>query len=613
MRLQLVIVLAFAAAHGARAQHPLRDRVDAVDIRFSRSQPVIGYTLHVDSADQSGWSVEMRIRNAPDSFRLAMARHPEYDDRFSRYVNRLSISGQPATSIVQTDSALWTVRASGGQVVIRYRIQLPPPERLPRAAWRPFLTPSGGLTGGAQAFMYVVGATLAPSHVRVEAPAGWTIVTALTRTSDPSIFFAPSVDVLVESPIFVGRVHDWSYRVDGVPHRVVYWSLPNGATFDSTAFVGALERLTEQAVALFGRAPYREFTFIYQDGAYGALEHAASVTLGAPSAELAKNPLALIEESAHEYFHAWNLMRIRPAEYSDVDFRAPVPSAGLWFSEGLTMYYADALVRRARIPTSRATRDAHLAALIERYLENSGALTLSAETVSRAAYNAGPLALGDYSVSTHMQGELIGTMLDFILRDATNGVRSMDDVMRVMLERYSGETGFTGRDIEHVVAELCKCSVQPFFDAHVRGGAPIEFARYLRLAGLELDVSRAPAARDGAPLTDLRISGFNREGERELTLRLFDPATAWGRAGLHTGDRIVTMNGASMTSWSELRAFLTALHIGDTVAVVVSRPSGNYTTRVNVTGYDRPVVKLTPIANASAKQHAIRERWLAGW
>ncbi|MEP6729617.1 MAG: hypothetical protein ABJE10_03210, partial [bacterium] len=521
MRALIVASLSFASASVVSAQHPLRHFPDAVDIRFAQSQPVIHYTLHVDGADQSGWSVEMRIRNAPDSFQLAMARHPEYDDRFSRYVEGESITGaRGAASIAHTDSALWTVKAQNGEVVVRYRIHLPTPERPQRAAWRPFLTPTGGLTGGPHTFMYVVGATLAPAHVKLEVPAGWKVATALTPTNDPTVFFAPSVDVLMESPILVGRFHDWSYHVDGVPHRVVYWSLPNGASFDSGAFVGSLEKFSQQAIALFGRAPYRDYTFIFQDGAFGALEHPASVTLGAPSEALSKNPLASIEETAHEYFHTWNLMRIRPSEYGAVDYRNAPQSAVLWFSEGLTMYYADALLRRAGIPTPQATRDAHLASLIERYLENSGTLTLSAETVSKAAYNASPLALGDYSVSTHMQGELIGTMLDFVIRDATKGARSMDDVMRLMLERYSGETGFTGRDVERAVGEICSCNVTPFFDAHVRGGSRIDVAHYLRLGGLQLDVSREAVIRDGAPSVDRRLVGNSREGERGLRLRL---------------------------------------------------------------------------------------------
>ncbi|MEO8623168.1 MAG: hypothetical protein ABI625_18980 [bacterium] len=282
MRNSFGIIVSLALAAVANAQHPLRHPTDAIEMRFARSQPVVNYVLHVDSSELTGWSVEMHIRNVPDSFQLAMARHPEYDDRYWRYVEGLSVTGNAgAPRIARADSALWTVRASGGSVVIRYRILLPPSEGATRASWRPFLSSTGGLTGGPHAFMYVVGAELAPSHVKVELPTGWKIATALPPTSDPSVFFAPSVDVLVDSPLFVGHFHDWRYSVDGVPHRVVYWSSPTGSQFDTVAFVSSLEKLSREAVALFGRAPYRDYTFIFQDAAYGGLEHASSVTLGA--------------------------------------------------------------------------------------------------------------------------------------------------------------------------------------------------------------------------------------------------------------------------------------------------------------------------------------------
>ncbi len=611
MRLSSLLVAILASAATAMAQHPLQHPVDAVEMRFARSQPVVSYTLRVDSTDLSGWSVDMRIRNAPDSFQLAMARHPEYDDRYSRFVANVAIASPTgAPTITRTDSAVWTVRTRGGVAAIHYRIQLPPAETPQRAAWRPFLSQTGGLTGGPHAFMYVVGAELAPSHVKVELPASWKIATALPPTSDSHVFFAPSVDVLVESPIFVGRFHDWGYNVDGVPHRVVYWSAPNAPSFDSVAFVGALEKLSREAVALFGRAPYREYTFIFQDGAYGGLEHPSSVTLGAPSDALSKNVYASLEEAAHEYLHTWNLMRIRPAEYAGVSFRAPALSSGLWFSEGLTIFYADVLLRRAGLPVSQPTREAHVTSLIERYLSSSGAQKLSAEVVSRAAYNAGPMAMGDYTASTHLQGELIGTMMDLLIRSETSGRRSMDDVMRLMLERYSGVVGFTGKDIERAVGDVCTCSVKAFFDAHVRKGAPIDIARYLRLAGLEMVVTREPASRNGQPLADVRIVGWNRDGEHEVSLRLLGPESTWGRAGLHTGDRVVTMNGQTVSSWGELRTLLSALKIGDTVDVVVTRASGRFATRVPVVGYDRPVVRLTPIPMATARQITVRDRSL---
>ncbi len=614
MRTPHVLALSLAFSSVAAAQNPLHHWTDAVDLRFGRAQPVVAYTLRVDSTDLSGWTVEMQLRNVPDQFRLAMVRHAEYNERYWRYLEALAVTsaGGPAT-VTRTDSAVWAVRTSGGDVTVRYRIRLAPQEAGVRAAWRPFLTPTGGLTGGPDAFLYVLGAELAPAHMKLELPASWRVATALTSTSDPTVFTAPDVKSLAESPILAGRFHDWRYVVDGVPHRVVYWSLPTGTAFDSVRFVGALERLTREAVALFGRPPYREYTFMFQDGAYGGLEHPSSVTLGAPSDALARDPLASLEEAAHEYLHLWNLMRIRPAGYGEVDYRMPPATGGLWFSEGLTIYYADALLRRAGLKGAAAPRLSHLTSLIARYLSNPGARRFSAEAVSRVAYNASPDALGDYSVSTHMQGELIGTLLEFRIRDATNGERSMDDVMRLMLERHSGEHGFTSRDIDRAVADVCGCSVTAFFDAHIRAGSALDVASYLRLAGIDMQVTMAPARNDAGPIPDLRVVGWNREGEQALSLRLLTPDGAWSRAGLRTGDRVVTMNGAAIRNWPELRALLRTQKVGDTVAVVVSRPAGQFITRVNLTGYDVPLVTLTPSPGASPKQRAIRERWLSGW
>jgi predicted metalloprotease with PDZ domain len=224
----------------------------------------------------------------------------------------------------------------------------------------PVLTAHGGLLGGPHTFLYVLGAELAPAHVVVDLPGGWHVATGLVPTADPRTFFAPSADILVDSPILVGRFRSWRFAVDGVPHRVVYWPLPDAAPFDTTAFVTGIERLVGQAVSLFGRAPYREYTFAFEDGAYGGLEHLNSVTLGARSADLGQDPHAVLAETAHEFVHTWNLMRIRPAEYRAVDYRTQPPTAGLWFSEGLTMFYADVLLRRAGLPVADSTRVAHL-------------------------------------------------------------------------------------------------------------------------------------------------------------------------------------------------------------------------------------------------------------
>ncbi|MGH7538222.1 MAG: PDZ domain-containing protein [Gemmatimonadales bacterium] len=612
---RLIVFLALLPiGPAARAQHPWRHYADAFEIRFATTQPVLHYALRVDSADLSGWDVVMDVRNAPDTFRLAMAAHPEYDDQYWRYVTGLGIESDAGhATIARQDSAVWRVVAPGGSATVRYRILLPAPPAGPRAAWRPFLTPTGGLFGGPHAFMYVLGAELAPAHVTLELPGSWRIATGLVPTAEAHTFFAPSVDVLVDAPIFAGRFSVWRFSVAGVPHRVVYWPLPDAATFDTGAFVRGLEGVVRQAVEVFGRAPYREYTFVFQDGAYGGLEHLNSVTLGARSTDLAENPNAVLQETAHEFVHTWNLMRIRPAEYRRVDYRTQPPTAGLWFSEGLTLFYADLLLRRARLPVSDSTRIAHLERLIARYLASPGNSRYSAEAVSRVAYNAPPGSLGDYSASAHLQGELIGAMLDLVVRDATRGARSMDDVMRVLLERFAGERGFEGRDIERTVEDVCGCDVSPLFAAHVRGGGrPIDFDRYLGLVGLVARVSWAPAVWNGQPERDLRIFGWEPLGEGGVRLIITDPGSRWGQAGLHSGDRLVSMNGAAVTTWAEMRSRLVRLQMGDTLRVEVRRPSGPFQVTVRVTGFDRPQVRIEPAPHTTAPQRALAAQWLRG-
>lgn len=597
-----------------QAQHPFLHYTEAITARFARTQPVVSYTLRIDSADLSGWEVVVRLRNLPDTFRLAMAAHPEYDDRYFRFVTDLRVTGAAGNaSIVGVDSAIWQVIAPGGASVVRYRIQLPQEERSPRAAWRPFLSPFGGLTGGPHAFMYVLGGELAPVHVRLELPSGWRIATGLESTSDPHVFFAPSIGILMESPVFVGQFHDWGFSIDGVPHRVVYWTAPDGTPFDSTTFVSGLERLVRQAVALFGRPPYREYTFLFQDKAYGALEHPNSVTLGAESRQLAEDPHAAIEETAHEFFHTWNLMRIRPEEYRGVSYQTQPPTAGLWFSEGLTIYYSDLLRRRAGLPVDQPTRQAQLEALLSRYLANPGNALFSAESISKVAYNAGPGSLGDYSASAHLVGEVIGNILDIVVRHATGGNRSMDDVMRLMLERYSGTRGFNGRDIERAVEDVCICDVTPLFEAHVRrGGRPIDFNRYLALFGWQTDVVREPAIWNGNPERDLRIWGWEPPGEEGVRIIIRDPGSAWGKAGLHTGDRLVSVNQAPVRTWPAFRSLLMGTRIGDTLVFEVSRPSGSMRATVVVAGFDRPRVRILDALQRTEQQGRWRDHWLRG-
>lgn len=583
-------------------------------LHSQKLHPRISYRIHVDRADRSGFNVEMQIRGAGNTVRLAMAAHPEYDDGYWRYVENLTAESRGApVQINKEENALWSLRAPVGDLTVKYRIHLPPQTTPNRSVWRPFLSPNGGLIGDVHSFMYVVGAESAPARVTLDLPNGWASASGLEPTKDPKTFSASSVELLLDSPIVVGQFQQWDFVVNGLKHQVVYLPQPSAAAFDTAAFIAGIQKLVIEALKIGGRAPYKHFkhyTFLYQDRAVGALEHINSVTIGARSQNLAQGLQGVFETTAHEYFHTWNLMHVRPIERVGLRYRPAGATGELWWSEGVTIYFADLMLRRANLPTSDPTRVAHLENLMAGYLFNPAYSRFSAEHISRAAED--PLALGDYSASTHLQGNLLGTMLDLMIIEASQGRRSLADVMRKLSDTFTPQRGISGRDIEGAVREVCACDANSFFEAYVRGARPIDFDHYLRTIGMRAVVSWSPALNsDRKPAPDLRVSALTVPDDSTLRLRVTNPRGVWGRAGLHTGDRLVSVDGQPIATSTEFRTWLGKLRVGDTASVEVVRDGGTSKVTVVITGYDRPTVKLEEIADATAEQKKLRAQWLA--
>ena len=143
--------------------------------------------------------------------------------------------------------------------------------------------------------MYVVGAESAPARLTLDLPNGWKSASGLELTKDPKTFTASSVELLLDSPIVVGQFQQWDFVVNGLKHQVVYLPQPNAAAFDTVAFIDGIKKLVIEALKIGGKAPYKNYTFIYQDGAVGALEHINSVTIGARSQSLAQGLAASLK------------------------------------------------------------------------------------------------------------------------------------------------------------------------------------------------------------------------------------------------------------------------------------------------------------------------------
>jgi predicted metalloprotease with PDZ domain len=575
----------------------------------------IDYTLRIAPGDTSGFDVTMRIPNATRPLRIAMAAHPEYDDRYWRYLEGLRAeSNGRILTVTREDSALWRIESPRDDIVVRYRIRVPKEPTSNRASWRPFLTPTGGLVGGPHSFLYVVGgaASNSPSRVTLVLPDGWRAATSLAARS-ALVFDSPTADLLVDSPILVGRLRHWRFTSGGAPHDIYYWPAPNAAPFDTVSFVNGVKGIVGQTLAIFGKAPYRNYVFLVQDESFGALEHLNSVTIGAPSRSLAESPVDFFNELSHEFFHTWNLMRIRPAGRGRIDYRAARPVRGLWFNEGLSMFYSDLLPRRAGLPVEDSTRLQHLKGILARYFGSPGNTRISPESVSVVSYGASPDALGDWSASTHLQGEVIGTMLDLVIRDATDGSRSIDDLMRLMDRRFSGRRGFTTSDVAQATAETCRCEIRSFFDRYVRSGNPIDPNAYLRLIGLRAITTMSPSVDDsGHAVPDLRIWGWNPENNASPRLLISDPNSMWGRAGLHSGDRLLRVNGREAVSIRDLSRVLRQARVGDVVELDVEQRSGLKHLTLRLAGFDRPIVRIEQLPIITSRQHRLQEQWVRG-
>ncbi|MEP6705724.1 MAG: hypothetical protein ABJB34_13035, partial [Acidobacteriota bacterium] len=489
----------------------------------------IDYKIQINPNDLSGFDIEMRIPTSRGTLRVAMAAHPEYDDRYWRYIENFSAGGPGGRklSVVKEGDAVWRIDNTAGDTLVRYRLRFPPHDPTqPRDAWKPFLTATGGMVGDLHSLMYVVGAEGARSRLVLDMPANWAAASGLEPTPEPRTFTAP-VELMLDSPVIVGKFREWKFNAGRVPHKIIVWSPAESPDFDAAALISGVRRLAEEAIKAFGPPPYERYAFLFQNGGEAALEHLTSVNIGH---EFSRGSDGLFEEIAHEYFHAWNLMDVRPNERVGLQYKFAPPTGVLWWSEGATIMFADYLMRRTGLSDPKEPRTKRLETEMARYFSSPGYVRLSAETASRG--DSDPLVMGDYFASTHLQGELLSTMLDLTIRDSTQGRRGAKDVMTFLADKYDYRHGITNKDIENAAAHVCPgCDIHGFFKDHIYGAKRIDFDRYLGLIGMRAEVTRSPALNaDGRPVVDLRIGPL--ASDSDFKIRITNPQSAWGRAGL---------------------------------------------------------------------------------
>jgi predicted metalloprotease with PDZ domain len=451
---------------------------------------------------------------------------------------------------------------------------------------------------GIELFLEALGHRNEPSTVHFSLPANWKIVTALKETSDPMVFTAADYDTLVDAPVEMGNFDVTRFEVEGKPHYFV--ANPAGAFSHekSVQFAEMLAKIAKAESAIFGGLPYDKYVYFYffsspESNASGALEHLNSFVSFAPPGDVA-TPNRLIGTAAHEFFHLWNVKRIRPAEMWPYDYSRENETPLLWVSEGFTNYYGDVAEYRAGVRTREDFLGyaASAAAGVEGNDARNYISPAEASVSTWAGYDT-PVAFG---ISYYTQGQNLGALLDVSIINDTEGRSSLDDVMRALYnEHYKRGRGFTTEEMIAIINRITKKDYHDFYRKYVFGTEVPDYNLIFGYAGYKLE-------KGSEQDVDLGFAGRFRSGG--FTVNQVEPGSGAEAGGLRTGDVITKINGTAVIG------FPISSLAGKTATMTVTRDESELDLQVKLGSHEVINYSLTPVAGPTAKQLKVRETWL---
>jgi predicted metalloprotease with PDZ domain len=421
---------------------------------------------------------------------------------------------------------------------------------------RAFLSPAG-------LFVHPAGVLDVPVMLELEVPSTWPhISTGLDPVNGkPSTFSAPNFDVLYDCPILIGAQEILRFDVRGVPHYIALENIP--AAVPRPQMAADLNAIVTAATNIFGEVPYRHYTFLMMGRGGGGIEHSNSSANQFDGASLVtpEGYLRWLSFISHEYFHNFNVKRIRPLALGPFDYDQENLTDLLWVSEGLSVYYEDLLLVRAGLMTRQQYLD-KLAAAIGNFENAPGRNYQSATESSLNTWNSGSGVAGDRNttISYYNNGAMLGAMLELNIRAASGNRHSLDDVMRGLYRKYylAQKRGFTAAEFRAECETAAGAPLGEVFD-YASTSRQVNYERQFKLAGLRLDLTSKPA--DGGyiglhtstrevPPSELPPSGAGRGAVRggapvsRLIVTDAAPGSPAANAGLETGDVVLSVDAA---------------------------------------------------------------------
>jgi len=487
------------------------------------------------------------------------------------------------------------------------------------------LNSSHAFWNNANILMYLDGFLKSPSTVRVLGPDIWKVATGLPAVlGQKNTFRAENFDVLYDSPFEVSNFKTLIFNVKGIPHRIV---IDGEGNYDPERMRRDVQKIVETSVEVMGgEIPYRDYTFILhlRANAGGGLEHLNSTALGYPRFGFAirsgdratsASPTAtgsperdyrgFLSLVSHEFFHLWNVKRIRPDALGPFDYTQENYTKLLWVAEGITDYYSDLLLRRGGLITENEFLTA-TARSIQMLQDTPGRMEQSVEESSFDTwikfYRPDENTINS-QVSYYDKGAILGLLLDLEIRKRSNNAKSLDDVLRYLYaEFFKKNRNYGPEDFQKASELMAGSSLDDFFKRFVRGTDELDYNAALEAAGLRLETNPAGVERVyfGA---DAR-----QDGERLMVTRVYAGSPAYEQ-GLNTGDQIVALDNMRVTKDFFDRR-MAEKKPGDLINLTIFRFDDLSTLLIKLGGRREGTYRIIPLTTQTEAQKRVLRGWL---
>jgi predicted metalloprotease with PDZ domain len=571
----------------------------------SNSLAAVSYSISLADPEQHLLQVQMFLPAGQAEHELQLpVWNALYQVRdFSKYINWVRAkdhAGHPLP-VRKLDKSRWQVTGAQNGATVEY-------ETFADSAG-PFgaqLNPHHAFFNLAEILMYPLGGRNASIAVQFNhLPDRWRIATPLASLQDGR-FSADNYDRLVDSPVEIGSFQESDFDEGGGHYRVIVDA--DTADYDMTKIVGMLHKIAAAATSWMNDRPFDNYMFVYHfphGPAGGGMEHAFSTAIDVSAESLKESSIPLEGVTAHEFFHLWNVKRIRPQTLEPVDYTKENYTRALWFSEGVTSSAEGTILLRAGL-IDEPHYLTKLADEIAELQRRPAHLTQSAEESSLDSWLEGDAYYRrpQRSISYYNKGELIGVMLDLKVREVSQGRASLREVLEWMNQNYAKKGRFFADSdgVQEAAEAVTHSDLKDFIARYVAGTEEIPWNDFFRGVGLRLVESTSTAANAGF--------SASRNFDGPMKVEAVTAGSEAEHAGLQVGDTILEIQGKP--AGQDSREQLARLNPGDTIQLKVRSRRGEQTLIWNAGSRQEITFQLKDVDNITAEQRARRAAWLKG-